>query len=66
MVHANRLKLTEVPVRMFMRETGRSSITKSRSFYYMVKVSLALLAGLMRRRVVIDSGESAPVSSVHG
>jgi glycosyltransferase involved in cell wall biosynthesis len=66
MVHANRLSLTEVPVRMFARETGRSSITKPRSFYYMVKVSLALMAGLMRRRVVIDSGESAPVSSMHG
>jgi glycosyltransferase involved in cell wall biosynthesis len=65
MVHAHRLRLTEVPVRMHVRETGRSSITKPRSFYYMVKVSLALLAGLMRRRVVIESGESAPVSSAH-
>ena len=52
MVHANRLSLTEVPVRMFVREIGRSSITKPRSFYYMVKVSLALIAGLLRRRVV--------------
>ena len=66
MVHASRLTLTEVPVRMHVRETGRSSITKPRSFYYMLKVSLALLAGLMRRRVVIESGESAPVSSAHG
>jgi glycosyltransferase involved in cell wall biosynthesis len=66
MVHAHRLRLTEVPVRMFVRETGRSSITKPRSFYYMVKVSLALMAGLLRRRVVIESGESAPVSSAPG
>jgi glycosyltransferase involved in cell wall biosynthesis len=66
MVHAHRLRITEVPVRMHVRETGRSSITKPRSFYYMVKVSLALLAGLMRRRVVVDSGEPAPVSSQHG
>jgi hypothetical protein len=29
----------------------------------MVKVSLALLAGLLRRRVVVDPGEPAPVSS---
>ena len=50
---------------MFVRERGRSSITKPRSFYYMIKVSLALLAGLLRRRVVIESGESAPVSSAH-
>jgi glycosyltransferase involved in cell wall biosynthesis len=66
MVHASRLRLTEVPVRMHVRATGRSSITKPRSFYYMVKVSLALLAGLMRRRAVVDSGQSAPVSSAHG
>ncbi len=66
MVHAHRLRLTEVPVRMNVRETGRSSITKPRSFYYMVKVSLALLAGLMRRRVVIESGEPTPVSSPRG
>ena len=64
MVHAHRLRMTEVPVRMELRVTGRSSITKPRSFYYMVKVSLALLAGLMRRRPVVDKGEPAPVSSV--
>ncbi len=66
MVHAHRLRMAEVPVRMHVRETGRSSITKPRSFYYMVKVSLALLAGLLRRRAVVDSGEPAPVSSAHG
>jgi glycosyltransferase involved in cell wall biosynthesis len=66
MVHANRLRMAEVPVRMHLRATGRSSITKPRSFYYMVKVSLALLAGLMRRRAVVDQGEPAPVLSVRG
>ena len=63
MVHAHRLRMTEVPVRMHLRGSGRSSINRSASFYYMVKVSLALLAGLLRRRVVVDPGEPAPVSS---
>lgn len=65
MVHANRLRLVEVPVRMHLRATGRSSINKPKSFYYMVKVSLALMAGLLRRRPVVESGEPAPVSTVH-
>ncbi|MEA2196961.1 MAG: hypothetical protein QOJ25_1012 [Solirubrobacteraceae bacterium] len=65
MVHAHRLRMKEVPVRMHLRGTGRSSITKTHSFYYMVKVSLALLAGLLRRRAVVDPGEPAPVSSGH-
>ena len=66
MVHSHRLRMAEVPVRMHVRDAGRSSITKSRSFYYMVKVSLALLVGLMRRRAVVDPGEPAPVSSTPG
>jgi glycosyltransferase involved in cell wall biosynthesis len=45
----HRLRITEVPVRMRDRETGRSSITALRSVYYMVKVSLALFVGLFRR-----------------
>jgi hypothetical protein len=32
----------------------------------MVKVSLALLVGLLRRRAVIDPGEAAPVSAPRG
>jgi glycosyltransferase involved in cell wall biosynthesis len=49
MVHANRMRMTEVPVRMHARGGGRSSINRPRSFYYMVKVSLALLVTLLRR-----------------
>jgi glycosyltransferase involved in cell wall biosynthesis len=63
MLHAHRLKMTEVPVRMFARGSGRSSITTTRSAYYMIKVSLALLVGLLRRRAVIDAGDPAPVSA---
>ncbi len=37
------LRLAEVPVRMSERAHGASSITTLRSFYYLVKVSLALV-----------------------
>ena len=63
MLHAHRLRMTEVAVQMRHREAGRSSITTMRSVYYMIKVSLALLVGLMRRRAVVDSGGPAAVSA---
>jgi glycosyltransferase involved in cell wall biosynthesis len=37
------LTITEVPVVMSHREEGKSSITAIKSFYYMVKVSLAII-----------------------
>jgi hypothetical protein len=44
-----------------------SSITGSgKSFYYMVKVLLALFVGLGRRRAVPEPGEAAPVAADHG
>jgi glycosyltransferase involved in cell wall biosynthesis len=52
MVVRHRLRIMEVPARMRGRETGRSSITLLRSLYYAVKVTLALLIGVFRRRVV--------------
>lgn len=52
MAARNRLRLVEVPVKMRRREAGRSSITAARSLYYMAKVILALLMGLLRRRVI--------------
>ena len=61
MLHAHRLRMSEVAVQMRHREAGRSSITTMRSAYYMIKVSLALLVGLMRRRAVVDSGGPAAV-----
>ena len=63
MLHAHRLRLDEVPVHMHARGSGRSSITTLRSAYYMIKVSLALLVGLLRRRPVVDPGDPAPVSA---
>ena len=52
MVVKHRLRLLEVPVRMREREHGRSSITALRSFYYVVKVLLALFVGIFRRNAV--------------
>jgi glycosyltransferase involved in cell wall biosynthesis len=66
MLHAHRLRMTEVPVKMHQRGGGASSITKSRSLYYMIKVSLALLVGLLRRHAVVEPGDPAPVSSPRG
>jgi glycosyltransferase involved in cell wall biosynthesis len=66
MLYAHRLRMAEVPVHMHLRGSGRSSITKGRSLYYMIKVSLALLVGLMRRRSVVEPGDPAPVSASRG
>ena len=66
MVHAHRLRLQEVPVRMHQRAGGESSITVLRSGYYMVKVLLAVLIGLVRSRPVVSPGDPAPVSAEHG
>ena len=67
MLHHHRLTMREVPVRMFTRGGGVSSITGSgKSFYYMVKVLLALFVGLGRRRAVPEPGEAAPVAADHG
>jgi hypothetical protein len=55
-----------VPVRMHQRGAGRSSITKGRSFYYMIKVSLALLVGLLRRHGPVEAGDPGPVSAARG
>jgi glycosyltransferase involved in cell wall biosynthesis len=52
MVYKHGLRLVEVPVRMREREHGRSSITALRSVYYVVKVTLALLVGMLRTYAV--------------
>lgn len=51
MMRASGLGFAEVAVSMNNRSEGRSSITPIRSAYYMVKVSLALLAGMLRAGV---------------
>lgn len=53
-LHHNRLRMREVPVRMYVRGGGISSIGAGRAAYYMVKVLLALFVGLGRRRVAVN------------
>jgi glycosyltransferase involved in cell wall biosynthesis len=49
------LRVCEVPVAMRQRAAGESSITTFQSFYYVVKVLLALFIGLFpRNSVVLD------------
>ena len=66
MVHHHQLRMTEVPVRMYRRGGGASSITSGKSAYYMVKVLLALFVGLLRRRPAPEPGDDAPVSAAAG
>jgi glycosyltransferase involved in cell wall biosynthesis len=42
-------RVREIPVTMNPRYGGKSSITPTRSFYYMLKVLLAIFIGLLRR-----------------
>jgi glycosyltransferase involved in cell wall biosynthesis len=63
MLHFNRLRMREVAVRMFRRGGGNSTITSGKSVYYMVKVLLAILIGLVRARPVIEAGDEAPVAA---
>jgi glycosyltransferase involved in cell wall biosynthesis len=67
MVHAHRLRMCEVPVRMYRRGGGVSSINGAgKSTYYMIKVMLALLVGLARRRPSVEPGDDAAVAAAHG
>ena len=65
MLHVHRLRMREIPVRMFQRGGGSSSISSGKSLYYMVKVLLAVFVGLARRRPVPGPGDEAPVAAVH-
>ena len=66
MLHHHRLTMQELPVRMFQRGGGVSSISSGKSFYYMVKVLLALFVGLGRARPVPEPGDAAPVAAEQG
>ncbi len=66
MLHHHRLTMREVPVRMFQRGGGVSSISSGKSAYYMLKVLLALFVGLARARPVPEPGEAAPVAAEAG
>ncbi len=60
MLRSGGFRFAEVAVQMSNRAGGRSSITRLRSGYYMVKVSLALLAGLLRERVKLTGPTLEP------
>jgi len=66
MLHHHRLRMEEVPVRMYSRGGGVSSISSGKSAYYMVKVLLALFVGMFRRRPVPEPGGGAPVAAETG
>lgn len=62
-LHHHRMRMREIPVRMYTRGGGASSISTGKSAYYMVKVLLALFVGLGRPRPVIDRGDHAAAST---
>jgi glycosyltransferase involved in cell wall biosynthesis len=66
LLHFHQLRSAEVPVRMRARTSGTSSINASQSVYYMVKVLLAILIGLLRARPVVEAGEQAAVAAEPG
>ena len=66
LVHHHRLRMVEVPVRMYLRHGGVSSISSGKSVYYMLKVLLALFVGLARVRPVPEPGDAAPVAAESG
>jgi len=49
LMHRLKARAEEVPVRMFARAEGKSSITSFRAMYYMVKVTLSFLINCLRR-----------------
>jgi glycosyltransferase involved in cell wall biosynthesis len=63
MLHHHRLRMREVPVQMYTRGGGRSSISTGKSAYYMIKVLLALVVGLARRRPVVEPNGQAAVTA---
>lgn len=62
-LHHHSLRMREIPVRMYTRGGGISSISTGKSAYYMIKVLLALFVGLGRRQPTIDLNDRKAVSS---
>jgi hypothetical protein len=57
LLHAHRLRMREVPVAMRPRTSGRSTIARAIPAYYMTKVLLAVLVGLLRTHPELEAGE---------
>jgi hypothetical protein len=57
LLHRAGLRVREIPATMKPRYGGRSSITPLRSIYYMIKVNLAILIGLLRKPGTVSPAE---------
>jgi glycosyltransferase involved in cell wall biosynthesis len=66
MLHHHRLRMCEIPVKMYTRGGGTSSISTGKSAYYMFKVLLALFVGLGRSRPALGGSDRAVVSAQPG
>lgn len=49
-LHRHRMKFVEIPVEMNYRREGKSSISAKAGIYYMMKVTLAVLVAVIKRR----------------
>lgn len=49
-LHRNGMRFVEVPVEMNHRQKGKSSISAKAGIYYMLKVTLAVLVAIIKRR----------------
>ena len=49
-LHRNGMKFAEIPVDMNYRQEGKSSISAKAGMYYMMKVTLAVLVAVIKRR----------------
>jgi len=49
-LHRNGMRFIELPVEMNYRQEGRSSISAKAALYYMLKVTLAVLVAIIKRR----------------
>jgi hypothetical protein len=63
LLHYHRLRMLEVPVQMYERGGGTSSISSGKSVEYMLKVLLAIFVGLARARPTVEAGDDAPVTA---
>jgi len=54
LLNKNRFRILEVPVLMQQRLYGNSSINTLKAIYYMIKVTLSILIGVLRERERID------------
>jgi glycosyltransferase involved in cell wall biosynthesis len=69
LMHFHNLHSCEIPVVMRPRVSGESAISSTQSIYYMVKVLLAVVVGLFRRRPTIgpttgSDTDTSPVDSM--